>query len=497
MPQLAWSTLNEWFADVAAKTPDAIAVRHGDEQLTYRELDERSAGFATQLAQAGVAPGSLVALRLCRSVNIPSVILAIYKHGCAYVPLDPMEPSERHDFILEDSGATAILSDEDNRLAIAGQVKGSPHWPASLAYLMYTSGSTGTPKGVMIGQKQVIALLGAAQEHYSFGSTDVWSLFSSYAFDMSIWEIWGCLLHGGCLTIPSDDCIRNPHLFADFLENERVTVLNQVPTVFTYLVRALEERPRRLNVLRFVFFGGEDLYKDAFHRWWRLGVAPRARLINMYGITEITVHATHGELTPETIDGWDGHSLIGEALPHLTIHLQDESGHPVPTGVAGEIVVSGAGVALGYLNRPELNRERFIQLKDTEGLAYRSGDWARRNEEGRLFYIGRKDFQVQLRGFRIEPGEVEARLEAHPQIRTCVVTAPTNAVGEPVLVAHFTTVNGVQVTPDELRRFMAAVLPAHMVPSRFVAHDELPTTTAGKVDRRALDVIGERESRRV
>jgi nonribosomal peptide synthetase DhbF len=487
---LPYGSIHEWFQETASRHGSTCAVRDDKTALTYDEVDKASTEVARLLADAGVRPGSLVALRLPRSVLVPIAILGIFKHDCAYVPIDPEYPQRRSEFILQDSGAAFILTCDAGGKPVVER-GGSPAAPTPLpprlAYAIYTSGSTGVPKGVLVGHEQVVALMHATAGLYDVNADDVWTLFSSYSFDFSVWEMWGALLFGGELVVVPKECAQDPQRFVELLDRTRVTVLNQVPTAFTYLVRGLEALPRPLKRLRHVIFGGEEINTRAIHRWWKLDVAPSARLANMYGITETTVHVTSVDLTPALLDEPRNGTPIGRPLPHMGVDLLDEDGIRVPVGTPGEIVVAGRGVAFGYLHRKELTEQRFRRLAGAAGLAYHSGDWAVQDELGSLYFLGRRDFQVQLRGHRIELAEVEAAVLSHPRVRACAVTTPENVLGEPVLTAHVSPEAVGSLSVSDLRAHVSLILPKYMVPARFVCHAELPRTAAGKVDRAALD----------
>ncbi|MBN1174641.1 MAG: AMP-binding protein, partial [Micromonosporaceae bacterium] len=357
--------------------------------------------------------------------------------------------------------------------------------PPDTAYVIYTSGSTGAPKGVIVGNGHVLALLDACDLEFRWTGQDVWTMFHSPSFDFSVWELWGALAHGGRLVVVDSLVAADPRVFAEVLAEEEVTVLSQVPTAFGHLVAELERRPVPLPALRYVVFGGEALNPAAVRAWRDLGLAPGAELVNMYGITETTVHVTHLPLAGQAAaSGPAGSTPIGRPLRHLRVHLVDESGAAVPAGTPGEMLVAGASVAHGYLGRPDLTAQRFGEYGGER--VYRSGDWAVRDEHGLLHYLGRRDRQIQLRGFRVELGEPEAMLAEHPAVAQCAVVAEPNQLEELQLVAYYVTRVGMELDPGGLRAFVASRLPAHLVPSRIRRIAELPRTVHGKVDLETL-----------
>jgi amino acid adenylation domain-containing protein len=477
--------------------PDAPAVTVDGETLTYGELDARANRLAHHLSASGVRPGELVALKLERSAEMLVAILAVLKAGAGYLPLDPTYPAERLAFALEDSGATLLLTRErldteaESIAAYSPERPDLPGDPALPAYVIYTSGSTGRPKGVVIPNGHVTRLFSATREWFHFGPDDVWTLFHSYAFDFSVWEIWGALLHGGRLVVVPHWQARSPEAFYALLRDERVTVLNQTPSAFRQLLWAEESvlaGARSDLALRFVIFGGEALEPAALAPWFERHGDKRPLLINMYGITETTVHVT---CRPVRRGDVAGGSLLGVPIPDLTLHVVDRNLSPQPIGVSGEIAVGGQGVARGYLGRPDLTAERFVP--DPWGAPgarlYRSGDLARRLPDGDLEYLGRIDHQVKIRGYRVELGEIEAALARHPAVREAVVGTHPGPAGEMRLVAWVTAET---VDPEskpalaDLRTFLASTLPEPMLPSALVVLDRLPLTANGKLDRRAL-----------
>ncbi|HEX3526265.1 MAG TPA: amino acid adenylation domain-containing protein [Thermoanaerobaculia bacterium] len=483
--------LHRRFEEQVDRAPDAPAVSMGAERLTYRELDERANRLAHHLLARGVRPGDRIALRLERSTGLVAAILAVLKTGAAYVPLDPAYPAERLAFALEDSGATLEITAEDfENATIADRSPERPAVPADPglpAYVIYTSGSTGRPKGVVVTHANVDRLFTATAPWFGFGADDVWTLFHSYAFDFSVWELWGPLLHGGRLAVVPFWESRSPEGFYRLLCDEKVTVLNQTPSAFRQLLWAEEAAASRGDLsLRWVIFGGEALEPAGLAPWFARHGDERPRLINMYGITETTVHVTFRPLRAD--DSGRG-SLIGRPIPDLSLHVLDAHLQPRPFLVAGEIHVGGAGLAQGYLGRPDLTAERFVPdpfTGEPGARLYRSGDLARRLPDGDLEYLGRIDLQVKIRGFRIELGEIEAALAAHPAVREAVVLARETTGGERRLVAYAVRVPGDAVEAATLRASLAKRLPDYMLPSAFVLLDELPLTPNGKVDRKAL-----------
>ncbi|WP_122938674.1 non-ribosomal peptide synthetase, partial [Burkholderia pseudomallei] len=422
--------IHQLFEAQVDRKPEAIALTFDGQRLSYAELNARANRLAHYLQARGVGPDRLVALCAERGIEMVVGLLAILKAGGAYVPLDPAYASDRLRGIVEDSQPALVLADAVGRAAL-GELDGALpvidletdalRWremPATnpevasqhvhhLAYVIYTSGSTGRPKGVMVEHAQVVRLFGATQAWFGFDERDVWTLFHSYGFDFSVWELWGALLHGGRLVIVPTEVTRTPSAFFALLCAEGVTVLNQTPSAFQALMSAQEEREEaagnieRANVvahrLRYVIFGGEALEPRTLASWYaRHG--ERTQLVNMYGITETTVHVTYCALRAEDAMRL-GASPIGVRIPDLQLYVLDDRREPVPMGVTGELYVGGAGVARGYLNRPELTRERFIDDPFVAGgRLYKTGDLARWRTDGKLEYLGRNDFQVKIRG---------------------------------------------------------------------------------------------------
>ena len=516
------ASLPALFAAQVERTPEAVGVNQGTLQLTYGELDRRSERLARLLRSLGAGPERLVALMLDRSLEMVVAILGVLKAGSAYLPLDPSHPAERLAFTLEDAGAEILLTCERQMGGVptAYRVAGHPvlcldrdwpqigagptselgTWPHSdqAAYVIYTSGSTGRPKGTAVTHRNVTRLLAAAERvpdsvHLRFDGRDVWTLFHSYAFDFSVWELWGALAYGGRLVVvPYHVSRRAPEEFLALLVQERVTVLNQTPSAFRQLVVIEEQATRAMGSselpLRLVIFGGEALEPSILAPWFRRHGDRRPQMVNMFGITETTVHVTY-RLLSRSDPAKAGSSPIGVALSDLGIYLLERRLKPVPIGVPGEIFVAGAGLARGYLRRPALTAERFVPdpfSEESGARLYRTGDLARRRANGELDFLGRIDHQIQLRGFRVELGEIGAVLNEHPEVREAVVLALADQAGEKRLVAYVVPEAVRDGLVPDLRSFLSDRLPDHMVPATFVPLDAFPLTPQGKLDRLAL-----------
>ncbi|MGW2317445.1 non-ribosomal peptide synthetase [Streptomyces sp. NPDC001680] len=514
------ATLVERFEEQAARRPHAVAVVCGDEQVTYAELNARANRLARLLVARGARPESLVAVLLGRSAELAVALLAVLKSGAAYVPVDPEYPSERiATLFAEADPALVVTATAHTRSLPLGLdaartvVLDAPGTPAELevqetadlnlelssgypAYVIYTSGSTGRPKGVTIAHGSVIAILDATRDQFSFGPDDVWSWFHSYAFDVSVWEMWGSLTHGGSLVVVPFEVSRSPKEFLGLIERERVTVLCQTPSAFYPLIREDARQTPELSLCT-VIFAGEALDFGQLEGWFARHADDVVRLVNMYGITETTIHATYAALDREMAAGAAGRSLVGLPLPGLRMFVLDDALRPVPVGVVGELYVAGPQLARGYLNRPDLTAQRFVACPFEPGRRmYRSGDLARWTREGQLEYLGRVDDQVQLRGFRVELGEVQAVFTRHPKVAQGAVLVREDTPGDQRLVAYGVPADE-EVTTEELHAYLRDWLPGYMVPG-VVLVDELPLTPNGKLDRRALPawtVVGQTVSR--
>ena len=555
--------IHELFEEQVSRDPAATAVIYEDQSLTYGELNARANRLAHHLRNLGVKPDAPVAICVERSLEMLVGLLAILKAGGCYVPLDPEYPAERLAFMLKDANPKIVLthgaararldlafdhtrgqedlSGHQNRDGLADHAVAATSsdmlvldleadandwamYPANnpepedigltsknLAYIIYTSGSTGEPKGVMVEHGNVARLFSATRDWFHFGDGDTWSLFHSFAFDFSVWELWGALLHGGELVVVPQITTRSPSDFYQLVCDRGITVLNQTPSAFRSFMSAQSENKKKHH-LRGVIFGGEALEIATVLPWYQDTRNAQAQLVNMYGITETTVHVTYHPIStaPELLPGGYAVNSIGKRIPDLRIYLLDGFGNPVPRGVTGEIYIGGAGVARGYLNRADLTSERFIESPFVAGdRLYKTGDLGRYLADGNIEFLGRNDFQVKIRGFRIELGEIEARLTSYPGVREAVVLAREDEPGDKRLVAYYTVslrgrdrflglagpgqgAEGCDIAvPDllgaeTLRAYLSSVLPDYMVPVAYVRLDALPLTANGKLDRKAL-----------
>ncbi|MFF7459274.1 amino acid adenylation domain-containing protein [Kitasatospora sp. NPDC008115] len=503
----AGRTVHELFARVAARQPEAVALVDEDGELGYAELDRRADRVAAGLRTLGAAPGDTVVVALERTAELVVVLLGVLKAGCAYVPVDIRYPAERLRYTVEDAGAklavalpgalpetggVRVVSPEE----LSGLADAAAPGPdgvdgaagadgAGPAYVIYTSGSTGRPKGVVVPHRNVAALVEAATAGFGLGGEDTWTFFHSCAFDFSVWEIWGCLLTGGRLVVVPYWASRDTEVFYELVERRQVTVLSQTPSAFAQFIEADARHEGRL-ALRLVVFGGEPLDTGMLAAWFTRHSHTACRLSNMFGITETTVHVTEQTLSPAEVVS--GSRSVGRALPGWSLSVRDPRGRVLPAGVAGEIFVGGAGVAQGYLNRPELTAERFVT--DPDGArVYRSGDLGRLRPDGRLDHLGRIDSQVKLRGHRIELDEIRGVLLGHPAVAAAAVALRHATEGDrdtARLDAYFVVRGGGRLDGRELRAHAAGMLPEYMLPATFTRIDAIPLTANGKADLAVL-----------
>lgn len=491
----ATATLHALFAAAAARYPDRTALVLNEETLSYQALETQSNILANRLKLAGVGRNDVVGLLTGRSTAMITGMLGILKAGACYLPIDTEYPEDRIRFMLEDSGAVLLLTEEEGHNAyhrncmFIGSTEAhsnavapvNHNEPGDLAYIIYTSGTTGRPKGVMITHENVVRLFFNDQPLFGFTAEDVWTMFHNQYFDFSVWEMYGALLFGGKLVIVPKATARDPQAFLDLLRSERVTILNQTPAAFYNLAdAALLQAPSPLH-LRYIIFGGEALQPARLQGWYER--YPRVRLINMFGITETTVHVTYKEIGIHEIN--TNISNIGRPIPTLSVVLLDASGHVVPNGVVGELYVGGAGVARGYLNRDELTTARFVQHPYIPAQRlYRSGDLARRLENGELEYIGRMDHQVKIRGFRIELGEIASCLLLHPQVKDAVVIARKEE--QHTFLCAYIVFHPGFADKDAVRASLAERLPDYMLPAYIISMEAIPQTVNGKTDKSRL-----------
>lgn len=501
---LPTGTIHRSVEAVARRSPDRVAVRLGDTSLTYGELWAQARQVAARLQAEGVTEGDLVGVCLTTTPNLVIAILGVLCAGAGYVPLDPSYPSGRLRYLASDAECRVILNETGDSLdggtgygrtiAMAhllreqslAEVRPTVDDARSVAYCIYTSGSTGDPKGVLVSHENVVRLFSSSASQFGFSEADKWVLFHSYAFDFSVWETFGALLHGGTLVLVDPEIRRSPSRLIKLLGDEGVTVLNQTPSAFLGLRDEILRQNVEFPSLRLIIFGGEVLSPQILQPWFERFGDHGPALINMYGITETTVHVTQHRL--RQLDAERGrHSPIGKPLPDLSMIVVDAGGNPVPDGVPGELFVGGRGVAIGYRNRPDLTAERFAG--DPTGQSseryYRTGDVVRRLADGSYDYVGRCDDQLKVRGYRVEPAEIEAALIGHEAVADSLVTVDQQIGNNPRLVAYIVTIGRVP-SAAELRTFVGDRLPAHLVPSKFVQVSAIPRLENGKVNRRGF-----------
>ncbi|NNA07928.1 non-ribosomal peptide synthase/polyketide synthase [Pseudomonas lundensis] len=498
--------LHQLFEAQAAAQPQAVAVRCGEQSLDYGELNACANRLARKLRELGVGPEVRVGIATERAIPLVVGVLAILKAGGAYVPLDPQYPAERLSYMIGDSGIRLLLTQEHLLESLPPHVGvqslclehltldtfsaenlANLTRPDNLAYVIYTSGSTGRPKGALLSHANVTRLLSATQQSFGFDQHDVWTLFHSYAFDFSVWELFGALCSGGRLVIVPYFISREPHAFHQLLCDEGVTVLNQTPTAFRQLMPVACQSPQAL-ALRWVIFGGEALEVASLRPWYERFGDRATTLVNMYGITETTVHVTFRALSPADLQA-NVQSPIGRPLSDLSWYLLDSQLQPVAPGCAGELYIAGQGLARGYHGRAGLSAERFVPSPFAPGeRLYRSGDLARQRADGNIDYLGRIDQQVKIRGFRIELGEIEACLKQQPGVAEAVLTV--HASGQDSQLCAYVVAIDTPTDPlawrEHLRAALKVDLPDYMVPSHWRLLDALPLTGNGKLDRKAL-----------
>ncbi|MFC9327332.1 amino acid adenylation domain-containing protein [Kitasatospora sp. NPDC057015] len=485
-----------------ARRADRIAVSSGAAHLTYRELGRQADWLALRLRDLGAGPGRRVGVRLARPDHLVTVLLAVLKSGAAYVPIDPAAPPRRQATVAELADLAVLVTDDAEAPTPAGirrellpeRLPEAPEGPAptgspdDAAYVLFTSGSTGRPKGVEVAHRSVVRLFATTRDLFGSGPEDTWLNAHAITFDASVWEIYGALLHGGRVVIAPSGTVRDPEAMVDLVEREGVTMLTVSPTAFDGFRDAALRRGAAFARLRYVVLCAEALNPAALAPWFERWGERTPALVNMYGITETTVHSTFHRLG--TADVRDGRCRIGHGLPDTPVYVLDGQGRPAPFGVPGEIHVGGPGVALGYAVAPEAERARFTAdpYADAAGARlYRSGDRGRRLADGTVEYLGRLDQQVKIRGYRIELGEVEAALLEHPTVRSARAWVIRRPDRPPLLAAAVVPARtGARPTAEELREFTARRLPPYAVPAGIVLLAELPRTANGKLDTARL-----------
>lgn len=493
--------IHQLFEDQAERTPENIALIYQDKSLTYRELNNKSNQLARFLRKKGVGPETIVGLMVSRSFEMIVGIIGIIKAGGSYLPIDPDYPTERISYILDDSHTEFILTEVpvtenkgyareiiDIREAMNMEKDFTSlecvNKPEDLLYVIYTSGSTGNPKGVMIEHRNVVRLLKNDRFQFEFNTNDIWTMFHSYCFDFSVWEMYGALLTGAKLVIVSKDVSRDTKSFLNLLKQQKVTVLNQTPAAFYNLVNEEYQSVGCDLLLRYVIFGGEALKPlrlKSFNAKY-----PKTKLINMYGITETTVHVTFKEIGDEEIN--KNISNIGKPIPTLKIYVVDKDLNLLPIGVPGELCVGGDGVGRGYLNRESLTKQKFVPNPfAVNEIMYRSGDLVRLFPRGEIEYLGRIDNQVKIRGYRIELGEIENALTKHKNIQEALVIAKESQTGTKQLYAFYVTDSELEI--NQIRSFLSHYLPEYMIPSFFKKIEKVPLTSNGKIDRESLPFV--------
>jgi len=484
------ATIADLFAQQAARTPDAIAVAAGDHQLSYRELDERSNSLAHQLQGLGMMPDTLVGVAVERSEALVVSLLAVLKSGAAYVPLDAHYPKDRLSWIVENSGMQVLLTTPETRQRLplhgrpisaldpsdssggfqCSEPVRSNATGSNLAYVIYTSGSTGKPKGVMIENRNVVNFF-TGMDRVLDCEPGVWLAVTSVSFDISVLELLWTLTRGFKVVVHGDEGIGS---IADEIARHHVTHLQMTPS----LARMLTLDPRvfaSLSSLRQILLGGEVVPASVIRL---LRQVFKGEIHNMYGPTETTVWSTQCH-----IEDTDGAISIGRPIANTQVYLLDSQLNPVPAGETGELFIGGDGVVRGYWNRSDLTAERFLKIPSlSENRIYRTGDLARLLPNGNLDFLGRADFQIKLRGHRIEPGEIEAALEQIPGIKQAVLVAREDREGDKRLVAYLVG----EASQAILRSTLESKLPDYMVPSAFVFLPAFPLTANGKIDRKAL-----------
>jgi amino acid adenylation domain-containing protein len=503
--------VHELFEEQVERTPEAAAVVHEERGLNYGELNARANQLAHYLRELGVKPDERVAICVERGIEMVVGLLAVLKAGGAYVPLDPAYPAERLKYMLEDSAPTVLLTqgrlkglfaERSQAPPVIDLTPDSPQWANQpetnpdragvglthrhLAYVIYTSGTTGMPKGVMVEHRAIANHMNWMKYAFPLHPEDNVVHKTPFSFDASVWEFYAPLLSGSCLIVANPGGHRDTVYLAELLQKNHVHTLQVTPA----LLSAMLDTPAfaACSSIKRVFCGGEALCERFIEDFY--AQLPHADLINLYGPTETTIDATFW-VCPKT-SRERKHLAIGRPIANVRIYILDEQGEPVPIGMAGEIHIGGAGVARGYLNGPELTAERFVLDRfagDAESRMYKTGDLGRWLPDGTIEFLGRNDFQLKVRGYRIEPAEIEVALAQHESVRIAVVTVRQESPTDTRIIAYVVPDGAGVPTTGDLRSFLLRKLPDYMVPSAFVFLRDLPLTPNGKVDRKALPSV--------
>lgn len=486
------------FREIAKNNLNKVAVVYKDRELTYKEVDEESDALAKKLISLGVKKGDYVIASIAHDEKLIVLLIAILKANAIYVPVDPNYPVERLLFIVEDSKAKFVISDNDLEGKIDSKVLSYSKLvdvacesevelvsePLENGYIIYTSGTSGKPKGVLVPSKNIMALINATEDLYSINSNDVWTMFHSYSFDFSVWEMWGCLLTGGKLVVVPRETTRSHFEFINLLLENKVTILSQTPASFYALMKIdMEKKKPQLKAVRLVVFGGEELDTGKLKIWFQRYPTSKCKLANMYGITETTVHTTYRFVHCRESKSFA--KSIGKALNGWEISIRNKKGERTLIGEPGEIWVAGEGVAVGYINRDELTQKKFAIAKNGKRY-YKSGDLGRFRADGSIDYLGRIDNQVKIRGFRIELDEIRNVLQAINYIDEAVVNViKADDVTHKQIVAYVKA-RGIH-TYEETVSHLEKKLPVYMIPSKIIFVNEIPMTINGKVDFKYLE----------
>lgn len=494
-------SIKDTFEAMAVAYPERVALVDTSSEWTYGYLNAMANKIARSLRIQGESIQQFV-VSLEKNNYLIAVILAVLKLGKCYVPVDLASPEQRVQYILSDLDSAMIIGKKDfldrNKLAgahvveienlmVSAMAESSDNLncmvaESDFAYMIYTSGSTGDPKGVQVSNANLMSLFSACKEKFDFNQNDTWTLFHSYGFDFSVWEIFGCLLSGGRLVLIDHLTARSPHDFYEILSRYQVTILNQTPTAFRGVIKEDEVQKKNL-ALRYVIFGGEALYFPFLKRWVSRHPLSKTRMINMYGITETTIHVTFYELSVNDLD--KSESVIGKPLDHLGLYIVNAEGNILPKGLPGEILIYGTGVSSGYYRKPELSHKKFIEHSDCPGLCYRSGDLGMVNENGEIEYLGRMDRQVQIRGYRVEIGEIESAIMKSGFVKDCTVgLVRFDAESDERLTAYMVAAGG--YLESALKEYLKNTLPQYMIPSLFVVVESFALTVNGKIDFETL-----------